>query len=266
MTRGHRGNAAAETARSLRPPSDPGGLRLLAARDIWVGIVVGTLLIFVASVPGQLAALHRTCAGEPCVAGQLAPAEMRALGDLGVSVDAYSAYVLVLDFVVALGFCAVGAIIFWRRSRDRGALFVSFALIIFGLTWPDTFDSALYHPVWGALAGFLTQLGLASLFVFFFVFPDGRFVPRWSRWIAPLVFVMPVLYVLFPGTPVVEPPMPANLLIFLGLWACCALAQIYRYRRVSGPVERQQTKWVVFGATACVALLIGLLSPFVLFP
>jgi hypothetical protein len=26
-------------------------------------------------------------------------------------------------------------------------------------------------------------------------------------------------------------------------------AQVYRYRRVSGPVERQQTKWVLFGVS-----------------
>ncbi len=57
-----------------------------------------------------------------------------------------------------------------------------------------------------------------------------------------------------------------NILLFLGLWALCALAQAYRYRRVSGPVERQQTKWVVFGMTACVALLVGFLLPVVFFP
>jgi hypothetical protein len=233
---------------------------------LWVGIVAPTLLIFVASVPSHLRAIHRPCPGEPCVAGQLAPAEMRALGDLGISVDAYAAYVLALDLVVALGFCAVGAIIFWRRSREGGALFVSFALMVFGLTWPDTFDSALYHPVWADGAAFLTQLGLSSLFVCFFVFPDGRFVPRWSRWVVPIVFVVPVLFVLFPSSDLVEPPPPLNILLFLGLWACCALAQIYRYRKVSGPVGRQQTKWVVFGVTACVALLIGLLLPFALFP
>ena len=247
-------------------PGELRGRRLFVARILWVGVVSLTALIFAASVPAHLVDLHRTCAGETCVAGQLAPAEMSALGDLGVSADAYIAYVLALDFVVALGFCAVGAIIFWRKSRERGALFVSFALMVFGLTWPDTFDSALYHPLWGGVARFLIQFGLSCLFVFFFVFPDGRFVPRWSRWVVPLVLVMPVLYVLFRDSIFVEPPPPVNILLFLGLWACCALAQVYRYRGVSGPVERQQTKWVVFGATACVVLLIGFLLPYVLFP
>jgi hypothetical protein len=260
-------NTAAGTIESQGDsPSTLSGGPLFLARSLWVGVVSLTALIFAASVPAHLADLNRTCAAEPCVAGQLAPEEVRALGDLGVSIDAYTAYVLALDFVVALGFCAVGAGIFWRKSREPGALFVSFALMVFGLTWPDTFDSAVYHPAWGDVARFLTQLGLSSLFAFFFVFPDGRFVPRWSRWVVPFIFVMPVLSVLFPGSFLAEPPMPFNILIFLALWACCALAQVYRYRRVSGPVERQQTKWVVFGATACVALIVGFLLPYVLFP
>jgi hypothetical protein len=242
------------------------GRRLFVARALWVGVVSLTAIIFAATVPTHLADLHRFCHAEPCVAGQLAPVEARALEALGVSIDAYTAYVFALDLVVALGFSVVGVIIFWRRSREPGPLYVSFALMVFGLTWPDTFDSALHHPLWGNLAGFLTQLGLASLFGFFFVFPDGRFVPRWSRWVILLFFAMPVLYVLFPHSFLAEPPMPANLLIFLGLWACCALAQIYRYQWVSGPIERQQTKWVVFGVTTCVALIVGFLLPVVFFP
>ena len=247
-------------------PTELHGRRLFVARALWVGIVSLTALIFAATVPAHLADLHRFSAGAACVAGQLAPAEARALGDLGVSLDVYAAYVFALDLVVAFGFCAVGVVIFWRKSREPGALFVSFALMVFGITWPDTFDSALHHPLWGNLAGFLTQLGLTSLFAFFFIFPDGRFVPRWSRWVVMLFFVVPVLYVLFPHSILAEPPMTANLLIFLGLWACCALAQVYRYGWVSGPVERQQTKWVVFGVTVCVALLIGFLLPVVFFP
>src|SRR5690606_33434944 len=31
------------------------------------------------------------------------------------------------------------------------------------------------------------------------------------------------------------------------------VSQIYRYRRISGPVERQQTKWFIFGLALFVA-------------
>jgi hypothetical protein len=40
-----------------------------------------------------------------------------------------------------------------------------------------------------------------------------------------------------------------NDLIFLGLIASLVVIQIYRYRHVSSPAQRQQTKWVVYGVS-----------------
>jgi hypothetical protein len=155
----------------------------------------------------------------------MSPGGMRALDDLGLSIGAYA---LVLDLLVAIGFCAVGTFIFLQRSRERGPLFVSFALVLFGLTWPGVFDAAQSHPAWGGLAGFLIQLGLSSILVFFFLFPDGRFVPRWTSWVAVLAFAQPVLHVLFPGSPFVGLPEPLNVLVFIALWVTCLYAQVYR--------------------------------------
>jgi hypothetical protein len=57
-----------------------------------------------------------------------------------------------------------------------------------------------------------------------------------------------------------------NLSAFIGLWGVCAFAQIYRYRRVSGTVERQQVKWLVFGIAVLVAVLCAYFLPYLLFP
>jgi hypothetical protein len=79
-------NAAAGIAESREAlPGELRGRRLFHARALWVGIVSLTALLFIASFPAHLVDLHRVCAAEPCIAGQLAPAEMRALGYLGVS-------------------------------------------------------------------------------------------------------------------------------------------------------------------------------------
>jgi signal transduction histidine kinase len=43
-------------------------------------------------------------------------------------------------------------------------------------------------------------------------------------------------------------------------------AQIYRYRRVSSRVQRQQTKWVVFGVVAAMLVAFALLLPFIIYP
>jgi hypothetical protein len=48
----------------------------------------------------------------------------------------------------------------------------------------------------------------------------------------------------------------------LNLWGSVLAAQIYRYRRVSGPVERQQAKWVMFTLGSFVAMVaLGILIP-----
>src|SRR4029077_6771857 len=53
-------------------------------------------------------------------------------------------------------------------------------------------------------------------------------------------------------------------------WTSCLLslagAQIYRYRRASTPVERQQTKWVIFCFSLDLLVALGLLLPAFLFP
>ena len=44
------------------------------------------------------------------------------------------------------------------------------------------------------------------------------------------------------------------------------VAQFYRYRRVSNPVQCQQTKWVVFGITVAVLGSLVLFVPYLIFP
>ncbi len=43
-------------------------------------------------------------------------------------------------------------------------------------------------------------------------------------------------------------------------------AQVYRYRRVSTVSQRQQTKWVVFGASTAMLAVVVVALPIVLFP
>src|SRR2546426_9841129 len=88
-------------------------------------------------------------------------------------------------------------------------------------------------------------------------FPSGQFVPRWMR-LSLVVFVAGLVPTAF-----VAPSMPNTLvdrltnLVSLGELATLAILQIYRYRRVSSPIQRQQTKWVVFGIAISVAVPIS---------
>jgi hypothetical protein len=158
-------------------------------------------------------------------------------------------------------------VIFWRKSEDRMALFAAFTLAVFGgaaLTSDVPQALAAAHPSLLFPVRLLDYLGQVAFGVFFYVFPNGRFVPRWTRWLAIAVALLFVPYIFFPA----EEIWPIVRLPFLGFLISLVAAQVYRYRRVSSPAERQQTKWVVFGvavaligSAALITLLNLVLSP-----
>jgi hypothetical protein len=61
-------------------------------------------------------------------------------------------------------------------------------------------------------------------------------------------------------------PIWLNLLVNLALYGAIIFSQIYRYRRVSTPIQRQQTKWVILGVAAAIGAIIGLLVIAALIP
>jgi hypothetical protein len=62
------------------------------------------------------------------------------------------------------------------------------------------------------------------------------------------------------------PPHRLGWLLVLGEEAILVVTQLYRYRRVSRPLERQQTKWVIFGFLVPAAVYVGGIVLSVLFP
>src|SRR5258707_8522287 len=100
-------------------------------------------------------------------------------------------------------------------------------------------------PAWFALVGTLDVLGQTGFMIFFLLFPNGRFVPRWTIWLA-LCTILYWIISIFIASSLYSQWVWSNL-VFFALLLCIVGAQVYRYRRVSTSRERQQTKWVVFG-------------------
>jgi hypothetical protein len=81
----------------------------------------------------------------------------------------------------------VGVLIFLRRSDDRMALLTSLFLVAFGTVTVDTTDAdALVssQPAWWLPVRGVEMVGDVCAVLFFLLFPSGRFVPRWTRWLA----------------------------------------------------------------------------------
>ena len=112
------------------------------------------------------------------------------------------------------------------------------------------------------------ELLFLSFFLTFTLFPDGRFVPRWTRWLFVVFSIESVVITFFLTSFFTTQPwlgVPL-VLLFLSLYAGLVIAQMYRYRYVSTLVQRQQTKWVVYGFTANIVVSVGAFFPTLIFP
>jgi len=245
------------------PPSTAlHGRWLFLTRVAWVAVAITALAIVVFSVPSSFEHYRGVCTAEAevCVeraVDQPTPEGVRALQDVGLSVRSYALLNVVVDKVFQLMWFAVGALIFWRRSDDRMALLVSVFLVSFGpVTVDPTAANALIssQPAWWLPVRSVENVGDVSIVLFFLLFPSGRFVPHWTRWLAVALIAFQVSGVLFPGVYSRSPSLETvSFLVFLGGVVSLVWSQVYRYRRFSSPEQRRQTKWVVFGTTLGVA-------------
>jgi len=235
------------------------GQRFLA-RVGWLVVLVLTIGLFFASIPAYYDYL--VSFSDP----DLAPATVRAnLEAIGISVDFYATYLLWVSAASAIVWVAVSVVVFWRGSGRWMALFTSLTLITSGTFAVYDGPAVLaeqYSAVWlpVQLLGFI---GSVSLVLFFFLFPDGRFVPRWTRWMTVLWATHEAAYYFFPGSFLnTYRSLPLLNFVTIATIACIAAgSQLYRYRRVSGPTERQQTKWVVFGTVVAMLGAVGFAIP-----
>jgi signal transduction histidine kinase len=135
---------------------------------------------------------------------------------------------------------AVAAISFYLLMYG---IIMSGVLEVWGIHWVGTSDFVI------TIQGMLMATPTVALLV---LFPNGKFVPGWTRWLLLISipwnfigFLLPTLNSFEENFLTISLLLVAWLLLpGLGIYA-----QIYRYRKVSTPDERQQTKWVLFGFT-----------------
>jgi hypothetical protein len=226
------------------------GRGLLIARVVWFALAVFLLVLSAASIPGYYAALQSVCQhGAQCNSVQLRPDDVRLLHQLGLTPAFRAASELALAVITTVIYTALAALIFWRRSDNRMALFCAYMLVLFGsasLTNDLHYGLGSISPVLYVLVAGLATIGAVAFTIYFFLFPSGRFVPRWTRWLIPVAILLWVWNNFFPPPSQSAGNAVINLLLF-ALLVCAVATQIYRYRRISTPRERLQTKWVVYG-------------------
>jgi hypothetical protein len=229
--------------------------RWLALARIGCVAVAGLgLALFVGGLPAHVAAIEAGCRRTAvCHTNQVWLNALQNLHTVGFSFAFLAWCTVVLYGLLMVVYAVVGLVLFWRRAADPTALVAAFALFTFPITLTNV-TSALPAFLW-LPDQVVNWLGGSALFLLLYLFPAGRFVPRWSRWLwAGIVLAF--------GGQVFWPSAPFHLLLEMvalaGLAVSGVAVQLYRYARVSTPVERQQTKWVVIGVSvALTGMLFG---------
>jgi hypothetical protein len=226
---------------------------LLLARITWSLIAAGMLADFLLGIQVYYARARTVCTPGRAACGFLSlptADNARALHRLGLSLDVYAAVLIALLVVVSLVYLALGALIFWRKPHEWYGLFVALILVLFGGSFGNPTQTSVFGPLPLPFWLFLQVTGLVQwlgLPVFLLTFPSGRFAPRWT-WVLVLLWVAQFSFFALPA-PYSAPFWPVALFAaeLLLTWGSPAVVQVYRYRRLYTAVQRQQTKWVVFG-------------------
>jgi len=257
----------------LIPAFRKGRSRLLLARVVWILLALTLAGMVVYSLTTQSSWINP----------DLPEVERIALAGAGISPAAYGAYLGVMELIVALAFAAASMVIF-RSKRDDGiALLVSFSLITFGAT--------VFPFITGAGLQWIVRpiqiFGIATAALTIFLFPNGRFVPPWTRqlafglgiWLTALLVLPEITGAIgaadslapfqtafrfiawlfgtdisadFTGQIVNALRTTGLVSMLLGGFGAGAASQIYRYAHASDRQEKQQTKLVVLSLTIAV--------------
>ena len=228
-----------------------------AAAMVYVAL---TYLVVVAGVPrylqrvaeGQVPTL--LIGGNGDVSNAIVAAEAASRG---LSLEAYAAYNLALNGLIALGFWTAAALVLWRRGDDWYRWLTALLLFFF----PSGTLSQISLIAFPAARAWLDAGSLLwPLFqVFLYLFPDGRLPGRAWRWPMAVTVGVHALFQVLAYSLVLtgarlETP---GLLAFFGLnlalaFVFIAAGQVSRYRR-AGPVARKQLQWFVVGIVLLAA-------------
>lgn len=229
---------------------------LWAARVGWITLAVISLGILITSLPAY--ALR--------FAGELAHGIPAPFSTSSRFFAAASGMTSLASALISLG---LSWMLFRRRSAEPAAMALSFFLLFYGIVMAGPLEGWMSYWLGTLEYAWLVQSLLIGtpMVALFALFPNGRFEPPWMRWVVlasvpgnlPL-FLLPFISMkAFLAQPILSIFVTVW---YLGLFGLSIYAQIYRYRRVSTVLERQQIKWIVYGFVLWIAYMLVSSVPF----
>jgi hypothetical protein len=224
---------AEKPSTTLRPPW------LGFARAAWLIYAVLVVFILIFTFKSWAGITLHSCAGQATCPGQLSLEDVQIAAQMGIPSSFIIALYVISSMLARWSLAIVGLVIVFKRSNDWMALILS-AGFISTLIEGSSIPAVVNNPL-DVLIILAYIIGTGLWMPIPFIFPNGQFVPRWTRWVAAVITPLIMISLLPLGIPWLMSGILAIWLI-LGI-----VSVIYRYRRQSNPTERQQIKWVGIG-------------------
>ena len=257
------------TVRSRPKGAPTGGTKLTGpalrvAQVLWLVVTLTVIALQIIGLPALYRQLDTVCVAATVECeeiGQPTEAQAAVYADAGLSLDRYAALVTGIEALMVGIWIGVGVVIFLVRADDWLALLVALMLIVFSSA---TFISgslsaaAATYPILTIPVAALAVLGEVLIVAFFLLFPNGRLFPRWLWWLIPLRALAAILdYV--PDFRSLPSADTISTFLLLPVIIIMLAVQSYRYRRISTPRERSQTRWVLYGVSVGLGTFLLLL-------
>jgi signal transduction histidine kinase len=238
------------------------GLFYLFSHGAWWYITVISVALFIYSETKAYDVLLNVCSGENCQDLFLLSAEeAQTLLSYGMTMSFYSGILVVLLLIQFLSFFSVGCLLYVYGMRDRICLYTSILLIATGTIMSIStpiISQALHLESIFQIESFVGDLYL----FFFFLFPDGRFQPRWLLFPAIIGLIGNIGIYFLPGS-LLDPttwPLPIRSGVWLSLHALAIYSLIYRYRHAETKQLKRQLRWFAVSLSGFILSVLSLLT------
>lgn len=184
---------------------------------------------------------------------------LQKITSIGFNILSISAIDIGSDLYIYLGYFALAMVIFIHRSDDWFAIFLSIMILTFGMR-VTSIAAELSNSAGSAYrVSPIIMMGEAGIVLLGWLYPDGSFFPKWTRYIVP-VFILNVALFYWPDSPFYFTKINNGVYIIGSLfwYLFSGTSLIQRYRNTHNPNQKQQIRWVFAG-------MIGPLLWFLLF-
>lgn len=215
---------------------------LTPAKIVWIGIAGVCIILFFIGLTVRFSILLNAT-----------PEEIISMNQLPISITFRAWWLVGVELILMLGFSIIGISIFLQKSNDLAAFVTSLMLVTFGTTILNAMNSlVLSFQGFEGVVRLAKAINWVMLLPLFFIFPDGRFFPKWTRWAALIWALWHLSWLIFPNLPY-NPTLhgaladPVAFILYLTWFSLGIYSQVARYRTSASQSEKQQTKWIVFG-------------------